>query len=417
MHPRHLRIADYTYELQDGRIAQEPLPQRDAGRLLIYQGGELADHHFRDLPDLLPVNSLLVLNNTRVVNARLLFSRPTGARIEVLCLEPVDAIPVETAFALRGGCVWNGFVGNAKRWREGEVLELQHVEAFRGDDDHTSAVPFVLRAEREGQERIRFHWEPAELTFAEVLERVGHVPLPPYMRRPDAAADRERYNTVFARQQGSVAAPTAGLHFTPAVLEGLRQRGIATTELTLHVGAGTFLPVKSEQMADHVMHGEQVRIPMRLVEDLLGQLSKGPVVAVGTTALRTLESIFWHGVMLLEGRGGEELAVGQWEPYDRDAANLPSAHEALGAVLQRMRASQGPLLAGRTELLIAPGYQVRLADGLITNFHQPRSTLLLLVAAFIGPDWRRVYDHALAQDYRFLSYGDGSLLWRSTTVL
>jgi S-adenosylmethionine:tRNA ribosyltransferase-isomerase len=326
--------------------------------------------------------------------------------VEVFCLEPAGGGPVEAAFAQRGEVFWHCTIGNAKRWKAGPLMQR-----FRAP-----AGEVMLVAERRSTDAhghlVRLAWEPPALSFAEVLERAGHVPLPPYMKRPDVPADRERYNTVFARQKGSVAAPTASLHFTPGVLQGLKGKGIATTELTLHVGAGTFLPVKSAHMAGHAMHGEQVRIPRKALEDLLGQQGRGPVVAVGTTALRTLESLYWHGVMVLEDRAGDELSVGQWEPYDRDLAALPSAAEALQAALHQVEGLPGQRLVGRTELLIAPGCPIRLADALITNFHQPRSTLLLLVAAFIGPGWRRVYEHALRQGYRFLSYGDGSLLWR-----
>ncbi|MBL7964629.1 MAG: S-adenosylmethionine:tRNA ribosyltransferase-isomerase [Flavobacteriales bacterium] len=414
MDPRSLSISDYTYDLPNDRIAQEPLAQRDSSRLLLYRDGGIEDHRFKELPDLLPSGALLVLNNTRVVNARLFFQRSTGARIEVLCLEPAEAQPVEAAFAQKATCTWNGFVGNAKRWKHGEMLELQALMTMPGDDDHTSATPVRLQAVRDGEERVRFSWQPPELTFAEVLEKVGHVPLPPYMKRPDEAADKERYNTVFAKHEGSVAAPTASLHFSPEVLARLDAKGIDRTELTLHVGAGTFLPVKSERMADHAMHGEQVRVPLASLERIRGRIGKGPVVTVGTTALRTLESVYWHGVMLLQGRAGAEMAIGQWEPYGHVDADLPNAAQALDAVIKQLKGTTDQRLVGRTELLIAPGYQVRMADALVTNFHQPQSTLLLLVAAFIGPDWRRVYQHALEHGYRFLSYGDGSLLWKRT---
>ncbi len=414
MDPRSLSISDYTYDLPNDRIAQEPLTQRDSSRLLHYRDGGIEDHRFKELPDLLPSGALLVLNNTRVVNARLFFQRSTGARIEVLCLEPAEVQPVEAAFAQKASCTWNGFVGNAKRWKEGEVLELHALMTMPGDDDHTSASPVRLQAERDGDERVRFSWQPQELTFAEVLDRVGHVPLPPYMKRPDEAADKERYNTVFAKHEGSVAAPTASLHFSPEVLAALDAKGIDRAEVTLHVGAGTFLPVKSDRMADHAMHGEQVRVPLASLERIRDQMGKGPIVAVGTTALRTLESVYWHGVMLLQGRAGDEMAIGQWEPYGHGAAELPDARMALQAVVQQLKERSERLLIGRTELLIAPGYDVRMADALVTNFHQPQSTLLLLVAAFIGPDWRRAYQYALEHGYRFLSYGDGSLLWKRT---
>jgi S-adenosylmethionine:tRNA ribosyltransferase-isomerase len=403
--PRALAIADHTYVLPPERIAQRPLEERDAARLLQYRDGTITDHRFSELAELLPPDTLLVLNDTRVVNARLVLHRSTGARIEVLCLTPADGGAVEAAFAQRGTATWNAFVGNAKRWKEGEELILNSTTAT-GED-------LVLRARRSGPETVTFTWEPTEMAFAEVLDRVGHVPLPPYMQRPDEPGDMDRYNTVFARDKGSVAAPTASLHFTQRLLDAFAAKSIATARLTLHVGAGTFLPVKSERMAEHTMHSEQVRVPLSVLEALAAQPGRGPVVPVGTTALRTLESIYWHGVMLMQGRAGVELAVGQWEPYDHAVDALPTAEQALAAVIEQVRNSGSGRLVGSTSLLIAPGYRFRFADGLVTNFHQPQSTLLLLVAAFVGPDWRRIYDHALTAGYRFLSYGDGSLLWRN----
>jgi len=399
MHPRDLSISEFSYDLPEARIAQQALAERDSSKLLVYRDGVISDRVFRELPKELPPGCLLVLNDTRVVNARLLFRVSTGARIEVFCLEPANGRPVEQAFAERGTATWNATVGNSKRWKTGEHLTLHDGEV-------------TLFATRIEQNIVQFQWSPPDLTFAEVLHRIGHVPLPPYMKRPDAEADKERYNTVFAEHHGSVAAPTASLHFSPAVLEGLKAANIRTTALTLHVGAGTFLPVKSDHMAGHAMHSEQLRIPLEALETLRSQLDEGPIIPVGTTALRTVESIYWHGVMLLEGRAGVELAIDQWEPYAHSAGSLPTTRDALDAVIKAVRTSDELRLFGSTRLLIAPGYTFRFADALITNFHQPGSTLLLLVAAFIGPDWRTVYDHALSKDYRFLSYGDGSLLWR-----
>jgi S-adenosylmethionine:tRNA ribosyltransferase-isomerase len=398
--PRDLSIADFTYELPPARIAQQPVADRDASRLLVYREGVIEDRHFAELPELLPKGALLILNDTRVVNARVVLHRSTGARIEVLCLEPWGAIPVEQAFAQQGRSEWHGFIGNAKRCKDGEELSIR-------------AEGVDLKADRNGPERIAFSWAPASLTFAEVLDRIGHVPLPPYMKRPDEDVDKERYNTVFAKHEGSVAAPTASLHFTTRLLERIAERGIDMAELTLHVGAGTFLPVKSDRMADHAMHREQVRIPLLVLEQLAAQLGKGPMIPVGTTALRTLESIYWHGVKLLAGSGAQEMNVDQWEPYGHRPIDLPTSDEALGAVIRQVRSGPEQRLTGGTALLIAPGYTFRFADALVTNFHQPQSTLLLLVAAFLGPDWRSVYDHALEREYRFLSYGDGSLLFRN----
>lgn len=398
MHPRDISIADYTYQLPDDRIAQAPLPDRDASKLLVLREGRITDRIFRDLSEELPSGSLLVLNETKVVHARLVFHRPTGARIEVLCLSPYHGLPVEAALAQNAESEWQCFIGNAKRWKDGEDLRLD-------------VNGIELRAERVAPEVVRFHWRP-HITFAEVLLKVGHIPLPPYMKRNDEPGDRERYNTVFARNEGSVAAPTASLHFTPEVLYDLERKNIGTARLTLHVGAGTFLPVKSERMDDHAMHAEEVRVPITALEQVRAQIGKAPIVVVGTTALRTLESVYWHGVQLLNGSVQETMDVQQWEPY-ADGAHLPTAAEALDAVIARMKANGRSTLTGRTQILIAPGYRFRLPDALITNFHQPQSTLILLVAAFVGEQWRNVYTHALDSGYRFLSYGDGSLLWRN----
>lgn len=404
MHPRDISIADWTYALPEDRIAQRPLEERDASKLLIYANGSIQDGSFRDLPDHLPKDALLVLNDTRVVNARILFERSTGARIEVLCLDPSDEAPLERAFEQRGACEWHCFIGNAKRWKVGEDLVL------RSDPAHSTVQ---LTACRIGQEQIAFRWEPAQFTFAEVLERVGHVPLPPYMKRPDEKDDKTRYNTVFARSDGSVAAPTASLHFTPRMIDRAKANGAEIMKVTLHVGAGTFLPVKAERMDGHAMHAEQVRISLASLETLAQRLGKSPVVPVGTTALRTLESVYWHGVMLLQGRAGTTLDIGQWEPYEHKTDDLPSSSAALSAVIDQLHSKGEDRLVGRTGLLIAPGYSFHFADAMVTNFHQPQSTLLLLVAAFVGADWRKIYTHALANDYRFLSYGDGSLLFRN----
>lgn len=408
MDPRDLSIQDFTYDLPPERIAAHPLADRDGSRLLQYREGRITDHYFRDLPGMLPEGALLVMNDTRVVNARLLFRRDTGAVIEVFCLEPDGEGSVEQAFQQRGEVVWRCALGNAKRWKDDVLGQLYR--APRGE-----VQLFAQRLGRvDGSERVRLSWLPAELTFAEVLERAGDIPLPPYLQREAEAADSERYQTVYAQHAGSVAAPTAGLHFTPAVLEALRGKGVEQHRLTLHVGAGTFLPVKSDTMAGHAMHQERVQVKRETVIALAEAAGQRPVVAVGTTTLRTLESLYWHGVTIIRGGEPAALDVDQWDPYGHGRGTVPSAREALLAVRQWMDQRDLDEVAGITRLLIAPGYQVRMANALVTNFHQPQSTLLLLVAAFIGPAWRRVYDHALAQGYRFLSYGDGSLLWRTS---
>jgi S-adenosylmethionine:tRNA ribosyltransferase-isomerase len=399
MHPRELRIQDFTYDLPVERIAQHPLAERDASKLLVYKEGGITDDRFGSLAKHLPEGALLVLNDTRVVKARIVSHRATGARIECMVLEPENGRPMELALQDRRMTRWWCMVGNAKRWT-GEALTV-------GQGNK------VLRAERkehrDGEHLIEFSWDNEE-TFAAMLSAHGHVPLPPYMKRKEDAEDPSRYNTVFAERDGSVAAPTASLHFTPDVLRSLRERRVEMAKVTLHVGAGTFLPVKSERMEGHAMHTEQVRIPRTTVELLRDTIGHSPIVPVGTTALRTIESLCWFGDDLLDGLANEEMNVPQWRPYDPAPKDT---RDSLDAVLRWMDDRAVDEVTGRTGVMIAPGYRFRLAEGLVTNFHQPGSTLLLLVAALIGPEWRKVYAHALASDYRLLSYGDGSLLWCS----
>lgn len=398
MDPRELRIEDFTYELPVERIAQHPLSERDASKLLVYKDGRADDDRFRSLAAHLPEGTLLVLNDTRVVKARVVFHRSTGARIECMLLEPGEGRPMELALQDRGTTRWWCMVGNAKRWA-GEALAVgEGAKALRAE----------RKEHRDGEHLVEFTWEDGS-TFAEMLAQHGSVPLPPYMKRKEDADDPSRYNTVFAERNGSIAAPTASLHFTPEVLGSLAERRVATAKVTLHVGAGTFLPVKSERMDGHAMHTEQVRIPRPTVSSLLDALGRVPIVPVGTTALRTIESLCWFGDDLLKGRSTTGLNVPQWRPYDKEPHDTRTSLEA---VLRWMDDLGVDEVTGRTALMIAPGYLFRLADGLVTNFHQPGSTLLLLVAAMIGPEWRSVYDHAMANGYRFLSYGDGSLLWR-----
>lgn len=396
--PRTLAIADYTYDLPEERIAHHPLEERDATKLLLWQKGRIADHGFRELPEFLPADALLVLNDTRVVQARIAFRRTTGALLECMVLRPEGDRPMEQALQDVGTSRWWCMMGNAKRWK-GEKLE-------RVSDGH------ALTAEREdlkdGEHLITFRWNDGG-TFAEQLVRHGNMPLPPYMRREAEADDHVRYNTVFAQHNGSVAAPTASLHFTPELLERVEQRGVHLARVTLHVGAGTFLPVKGERMEEHAMHSEQVRIPKGTILALREQLRTGaPIIPAGTTALRTIESLYWHAADRVLGRAGAQLQVDQWRPY-ADQPEVP-VEEALDALLQGMGNEGAMEVSGSTRLLIAPGYRFRLATGLITNFHQPNSTLLLLVAALVGPEWKGIYQHALENGYRFLSYGDGSLL-------
>jgi S-adenosylmethionine:tRNA ribosyltransferase-isomerase len=400
--PRLLSIQDYTYELPAGRIAPAPLPDRDASRLLVYRQGALADHRFHELPGQLPPDALLVFNNTKVVRARLYLHKPSGGQIELFCLEPVAPHrAIEPAMQQTGECTWRCLVGNGKRWKTGPV----QVE-FTGPDGQPATLEAERVAAEEGSSLIRFRWQPATLPFAQVLAGAGRLPLPPYLGRQATGEDDERYQTVYAAHEGAVAAPTAGLHFTDAVLAALAARGIASAQLTLHVGAGTFQPVKAERMADHAMHAEPISATGQVLRQLLSHAPR-PIIAVGTTSLRTLESLYWLGANLVRtGRLGSE--VQQWDPY-QPGAEVPTA-DALQALLTELERRGDDAVQASTQLLIAPGYRFRVVQGLITNFHQPESTLLLLVAALLGPGWRRVYEHALAHDYRFLSYGDSSLL-------
>jgi S-adenosylmethionine:tRNA ribosyltransferase-isomerase len=406
--PRQLSIHDFTYELPPGRIAPEPLPDRAASRLLVNRAGTISDRTFRDLPGEMPADSLLVFNDTRVVRARLLARRPTGGQVELFCLEPVAPHrSLEMALQQTSSCTWRCLVGNGRRWKDGPVaLE------FETADGQTATLWAERQAQEVGTALIDFHWEPADLPFAEVLRAAGHLPLPPYIDRPDTAADAVRYQTVYAATEGAVAAPTAGLHFTPEILAELQEKGFSIGHVTLHVGAGTFQPVKAEHMADHPMHTEPILVTAALLHQLLEHRPR-PVIAVGTTSLRTLETLYWLGVGLLQkpDTNAAELLVTQWQPYELgNAAAGISTEKALTALLHHLEVAGTDTLQANTRLLIAPGYRFRLVDGLITNFHQPESTLLLLVAALLGPEWRAVYEHALSHDYRFLSYGDSSLL-------
>lgn len=418
--PRSLSIHDFTYSLPADRIAAEPLPDRASSRLLVSKAGQLSDRHFRELPDELPAGALLIFNDTQVVRARLLAHRPTGGQVELFCLEPVAPHrSLELALQQTGRCTWRCLVGNGRRWKEGPVSL-----SFQAPDGQQVTLCAERQVQEAGTALIDFRWEPAALPFAEVLRAGGHLPLPPYLGRPDTATDALRYQTVYAAAEGAVAAPTAGLHFTPELLAELHRRGIATGYVTLHVGAGTFQPVKADHMADHAMHTEPVLVTAALLRQLLAHRPR-PVIAVGTTSLRTLESLYWLGVGLLQpptpapttDANPSELRVTQWQPYEMAAAAANISPEAaLAALLWHLEAARTDTLQASTRLLIAPGYRFRLVEGLITNFHQPESTLLLLVAALLGSNWRAVYDHALTQGYRFLSYGDSSLLLPGTVL-
>jgi S-adenosylmethionine:tRNA ribosyltransferase-isomerase len=404
MDPRSIDISAFDYLLPEDRIAVRPMQPRDHSRLLIYRSGEIQERLFRDLSEELESGSQLCINDSRVIPARLVFEKPSGGRIEIFCLEP-DTIysDVSTALGQRTLVQWRCLIGGASKWKNGQVL--QHPLPGLPQEDVLTAH-FLEKMETDF--RIEFRWPESAGTFAEVLERAGRIPLPPYIKRASDSTDRSDYQTAYAREDGSVAAPTAGLHFTDELLNRLQEKQIERLPLTLHVGAGTFKPVTATKLSDHTMHGEWIHLKKETLEKLLSQSQAR--IAVGTTVLRTLESIYWLGHRLCRNEHASLDHLTQWEPYEQDE-NI-SVQSALEAILNRMEKEQTESLWSRTELLIAPGYRLRLADALITNFHQPRSTLLLLVSAFVGGDWKRIYNHALQQDFRFLSYGDSSLLWR-----
>ena len=398
---RHININDFDYPLPDERIAKFPLENRSDSKLLIYRNGNIAERHFCNLAEELPAGSLLVFNNTKVIRARVIMHKPSGARIEVFCLEPHQPADYERAFAVKGECEWSCIVGNLKKWKEGFV---------QIDFDY-EGVACQLRAEiKERGERehiVRFEWD-VDLTFGQLLEHLGRIPIPPYLNRESEEIDLTRYQTVYSKFEGSVAAPTAGLHFTTDMIGAMRDKGFSFDEVTLHVGAGTFLPVKSENAAQHPMHTEHFEVRLQTLENLLEHV--GDVTAVGTTSVRTLESLpvlAWR--IHQNGEPHEEQVIGQWESYD-----IPqdfSGRDVLQALISYMRAKGLERLKAATQIMITPlGFRFRIVSRIVTNFHQPKSTLLLLVSAYIGDDWRRMYKYALDNGFRFLSYGDSSLL-------
>ncbi len=397
-------ISDFDYPLPDQRIAKFPAAERDSSKLLIYKRGYISETRFADIGDVLPEGSLLVFNNTKVVRARIVMHKPSGARIEILCLEPHAPADYERAFAVKGRCEWSCMVGNLKKWKDGP-LEID------GDGSPTLRAWRIENEENAtcGAEQIvRFEWD-ADLTFGQLLELLGRMPIPPYLGRDSEEIDNTRYQTVYSRFEGSVAAPTAGLHFTPELIERLKAGGAEFDEVTLHVGAGTFLPVKEANALDHPMHTEHFDVTLATVEHMLDK--HGEIIAVGTTSVRTLESLTalaWR--IVRTGKPETGKAVGQFELYD-----IPESFDGLkvlGILAAYMRKNGFAGLKAATQIMITPGFRYRIADGMITNFHQPKSTLLLLVSAFVGDDWHAIYDYAMSHDFRFLSYGDSSLLLR-----
>ena len=404
---RALRIADYDYPLPDERIAKHPLTQREQCKLLYYKGGNIEERRFWEVPSLLPEHTTLIYNNTRVINARLRFRKETGSMIEIFCLEPVAPRDYEQIFQTTGHCVWQCLVGNSKRWKQGPLSQVVTI------DGHEVTVAATRGEQRGNAWEIAFDWDGGDLrcTFADVLDAIGEIPIPPYLNRGTEASDSTDYQTVYSHIDGSVAAPTAGLHFTDEVLAECDARGISRREITLHVGAGTFQPVKSEHIGDHPMHYEFISVPRDVIKDIIN--APGPVIAVGTTSVRTLESLYYIGQILEENPDAdeEELTVTQWMPYTTPCEI--TTVKALQNIVDYLDRHHADTYMGSTQLMIAPGFQYRIVSGMITNFHQPQSTLLLLVAAFVGNDqWRGMYDYAMDHDFRFLSYGDAQLLLR-----
>ncbi len=400
---RALRIADYDYPLPDERIAKHPLVEREQCKLIYYKGGVIEERRFWEVPALLPDKTTLIYNNTRVINARLRFRKETGSMIEIFCLEPVAPRDYEQIFQTTGHCVWQCLVGNSKRWKQGSLTQTVTI-------DGKQVTLAATRGEQRGNAwEIAFDWDNNDCTFTDVLDAIGEIPIPPYLNRGTEESDSTDYQTVYSHIDGSVAAPTAGLHFTDEVLAECDARGITRREITLHVGAGTFQPVKSEHIGDHPMHYEFISVPRSVIQDIIK--APGPIIAVGTTSVRTLESLYYIGQILEENPDADEetLTVTQWMPYTTPCQI--STQKALQNIVDYLNRHHADTYMGSTQLMIAPGFEYRIVSGMITNFHQPQSTLLLLVAAFVGNDqWRTIYDYALAHDFRFLSYGDAQLL-------
>lgn len=400
---QNINISEYDYPLPDERIAKYPLAERDASKLLVLKDNKIGEDHFRNIGDYLPEKSVLVFNETKVVRARLQFVKDSGAAIEVFCLEPITGNgDYQLAFSASSPVEWHCLVGNSRRWKDG-ILTMPLL---------IKGVDVILKAERiektDAYSVIRFSWEPADISFAEVLENAGEIPLPPYLHREAEPSDRDRYQTVFAKYEGSVAAPTASLHLTKPLIAKLKEQGHTIEEVTLHVGAGTFRPVATDTIGEHEMHSESIIVKRQCIEHLHENIGR-TIIPVGTTSMRTIESVYWIGVMLLE-QGFEErnLHVNQWFPY-QDRTTLPSAKESLEAIMKYLEMHHLDALHATTALMIAPSCPIMITKALITNFHQPKSTLLLLVSALIGDKWKEAYQFALEHDFRFLSYGDSCL--------
>lgn len=404
--PRKINISDFDYPLKDSQIARFPLANRDQSKLLIYKNQEIITDIFSNLPQHLPSDSLLVFNNTKVIHARILFAKPSGSQIEIFCLEPADnKKDIQLVFQQREKCVWKCFVGNNKRWKERCLTKTFE------DKGNTYQIKAERKTAVENAWIIEFSWDATHLSFSEVLDKLGVIPLPPYLNREAQDTDNERYQTVYAKQNGSVAAPTAGLHFTDNTFEALQEKGIICANLTLHVGAGTFKPVSSETIDQHTMHSEKIYIEYDFIENLLQNINK-TIITVGTTSTRSLESLYWFGVKLHLGEiVNHEIDILQWDAYQEKYQCNLTATKALELILNFMNTNQISVLSGQTQMLILPGYQFKFAKGIVTNFHQPKSTLLLLISAMLGEKWKEIYQYALQNDFRFLSYGDSCLFF------
>lgn len=397
-----IRIEEFDYPLPDERIAKFPLAKRDTSKLLVYNQGDIQTHTFGDLTQFIPSGSLMVFNNTKVIQARLFFQKTTGAKIEIFCLEPIAPHDYLLSFQQTQTCTWLCMIGNLKKWKEGQLT--QTIETSHG----STVLAAEKIATRGNTHEVCFSWDNPSVTFADILDAIGELPIPPYLNRRTEESDKQTYQTVYSKIEGSVAAPTAGLHFTPEVLEKLQAKQVDLGEITLHVGAGTFQPVKSDKIADHEMHTEFISVTRSFIEKLIAHTGK--VIAVGTTSVRTLESLYYIGLILESNPDAtsEELKVTQWMPYQQTTEI--SAEKALNNILSYLDRHESDVLMSETQIMIAPGFTFRIVKGIVTNFHQPKSTLLLLVSAFLNGNWKAVYDYALDNDYRFLSYGDSSLL-------
>lgn len=396
-----LRMEDFNYPLSDDKIAKYPLEKRDLSKLLIYKNKQIAESTFQKIADFIPENTLLVYNNTRVIHARINFLKQTGAKIEIFCLEPILPADYVLSFASTSNCEWKCLIGNRKKWKNQNLTREINIKG-----DKFQIVAQFLESNNDSN-IVRFSWTNSNYTFSEILDVIGELPIPPYLNRKTEESDEANYQTVYSRIEGSVAAPTAGLHFTKDVFSQLSNKGISIEELTLHVGAGTFQPVKSDDISQHQMHTEHIVVSLETINNIKNKI--GNIIAVGTTSVRTLESLYYIGSKIIQGEINSFFHVSQWEAYEKPEKHI-TTEESLEAIINYLEKENLTKLHAETQILIQSGFHFRIINGMITNFHQPKSTLLLLVSAFIGKDWKRIYDYALSNDFRFLSYGDSSLL-------